>query len=47
MADPAKEGATARASLPAFERTANELEGRIRFLLPTLITPTTRRSSDA
>jgi protein-tyrosine-phosphatase/DNA-binding transcriptional ArsR family regulator len=46
MADPAKEGATPRASLPAFERTADEIAGRIRFLLPNLITTTTRRSSD-
>jgi protein-tyrosine-phosphatase/DNA-binding transcriptional ArsR family regulator len=47
MADPAGEGATARASLPAFERTAAELESRIRFLVPVLTGTTTRRSSNA
>jgi protein-tyrosine-phosphatase len=31
--DPALAGSSDRASLPAFERTASELEGRIRFLL--------------
>jgi protein-tyrosine-phosphatase/DNA-binding transcriptional ArsR family regulator len=34
--DPALAAATARASYPAFERTAAELETRIRFLLPVL-----------
>jgi protein-tyrosine-phosphatase/DNA-binding transcriptional ArsR family regulator len=34
--DPALEGATNRASYPAFERTADELEHRIRFLLHEL-----------
>jgi protein-tyrosine-phosphatase/DNA-binding transcriptional ArsR family regulator len=34
--DPAREGATARASYPAFERTAAELETRIGFLLQLL-----------
>ena len=34
--DPAREGATNRASYPAFERTAAELETRIGFLLPLL-----------
>jgi len=32
--DPALEGATDRASYPAFERTASELETRISFRLP-------------
>jgi ArsR family transcriptional regulator, arsenate/arsenite/antimonite-responsive transcriptional repressor / arsenate reductase (thioredoxin) len=47
--DPAQAGPTDRASLPAFERTATELEKRIRFLLPLLTarttSTTTRRSS--
>ena len=38
--DPTIEGATARSSYPAFERTAADLETRIRFRLP-LLTPTT------
>ena len=42
--DPALEGETDRASYPAFERTATELETRIRFLLPVLTAPTTTRS---
>jgi protein-tyrosine-phosphatase len=33
IADPALEGSTARASYPAFERTASELETRIHYLL--------------
>ena len=33
IADPAREGPTNHASYPAFERTAAELETRIRFLL--------------
>jgi protein-tyrosine-phosphatase len=51
--DPAQAGATDRESLPAFERTADDLEIRIRFLLPTLTgaSPTTnpraRRSTHA
>jgi ArsR family transcriptional regulator, arsenate/arsenite/antimonite-responsive transcriptional repressor / arsenate reductase (thioredoxin) len=48
--DPALEGATSRASYPAFERTAAELETRIRFLLHQLLdqrTPTARRNSRA
>jgi protein-tyrosine-phosphatase len=45
--DPAQER-TARASLAAFERTADELETRIRFLLPTITVPSpSRRSSRA
>ena len=35
MPDPALDGATNRASYPAFERTAAELETRISFLLPS------------
>jgi protein-tyrosine-phosphatase len=42
--DPALEGPTARASYPAFERTATELETRIHYLLCTMAEPTTRRS---
>ena len=45
--DPALEGPNARASYPAFERTASELETRIRFLLHLLDQPTTRRSTNA
>jgi protein-tyrosine-phosphatase len=48
MPDPTLAGDTARASYPAFERTAGELETRINFLLPQLFAPsTTRRSSHA
>ena len=36
LPDPAAAGASNRASLPAFEQTATELETRIRFLLPVL-----------
>jgi len=47
--DPAQAGATNRASYPAFERTAAELETRIGFLLPLLressITAKTKGSS--
>ena len=49
MPDPAQAGPTGRASYPAFERTAAELDTRIRFLVPLLrqqFTSTkTRRSS--
>jgi protein-tyrosine-phosphatase/DNA-binding transcriptional ArsR family regulator len=47
MPDPAQAGPTARASYPAFEHTAEELETRIRFLLPLLTEPSpqTRRTS--
>lgn len=42
--DPAQDGPTDRASYPAFERTAAELETRISFRLPLLIhTATPRR----
>jgi protein-tyrosine-phosphatase/DNA-binding transcriptional ArsR family regulator len=43
--DPAREGTTSRASFPAFERTAVELETRIGFLLSLLFEPPTRRRS--
>jgi protein-tyrosine-phosphatase/DNA-binding transcriptional ArsR family regulator len=43
--DPALEGPNRRASYPAFERTARELETRLRFLLDQLDVPSTRRSS--
>jgi protein-tyrosine-phosphatase len=43
--DPALEGPTNRASYPAFERTAAELETRIGFLLFALSEPPVRRSS--
>jgi protein-tyrosine-phosphatase len=43
MPDPALEGTTDRTSYPAFERTAAELETRIRYLLPLL---SHRRPSD-
>ena len=36
MSDPASEGATEEASYPAFKRTAEELEGRIPFLIGEL-----------
>ena len=46
--DPALEGQTDRASYPAFERTAAELETRISFRLHLFANPaTTRRSSNA
>jgi protein-tyrosine-phosphatase/DNA-binding transcriptional ArsR family regulator len=46
--DPAREGDTNRASYPAFERTAGELETRVEFLLPQLLgQPTGRRSTHA
>jgi protein-tyrosine-phosphatase len=47
--DPALEGPTARASFPAFERTASELKTRIRFLVSVINEPppTTRRSTHA
>jgi protein-tyrosine-phosphatase len=41
--DPASEGADDAASYPAFERTALDLETRIRFLLLTLDRPPIRR----
>jgi protein-tyrosine-phosphatase/DNA-binding transcriptional ArsR family regulator len=43
--DPAREGATNRASYPAFERTAAELETRIGFLIPLMFEPASRRRS--
>jgi len=48
MPDPSTEGTDNRASYPAFERTATELETRIRFLIAQLAEPaTTRRSARA
>ena len=45
--DPAIEGSTDRASYPAFERTAAELETRISFRLPLFThTATSRRSAN-
>ena len=41
--DPAREGATNRASYAAFERTAAELETRIRYLLPLMFEERTGR----
>ena len=46
LADPALEG-NGRAILPAFERTAADLEARIGFLLQLLNEPSTRRSTSA
>jgi ArsR family transcriptional regulator, arsenate/arsenite/antimonite-responsive transcriptional repressor / arsenate reductase (thioredoxin) len=45
--DPALEGPPDHASYPAFERTASELETRIRFLLCLINQPRTRRSAHA
>jgi protein-tyrosine-phosphatase len=45
--DPALEGPDDRATLPAFERLATELETRIGFLLQLLEESTTRRSTHA
>ncbi len=47
MPDPSREGPTGRASLPAFERAADELETRIGFLLQLLNDPSRRRSAHA
>jgi protein-tyrosine-phosphatase/DNA-binding transcriptional ArsR family regulator len=44
--DPAREGATNRASYPAFVRTSDELETRIGFLLHQLDDQSTRRSNN-
>jgi protein-tyrosine-phosphatase/DNA-binding transcriptional ArsR family regulator len=46
MPDPASEGATEETSYPAFKRTAEELEGRIPFLIGELKVRKERRSSD-
>jgi protein-tyrosine-phosphatase/DNA-binding transcriptional ArsR family regulator len=43
--DPACEGATNRASYPAFERTAAELETRIGFLIPLLAESSTTKKT--
>jgi ArsR family transcriptional regulator, arsenate/arsenite/antimonite-responsive transcriptional repressor / arsenate reductase (thioredoxin) len=45
IADPSLAGAADRASFPAFQRTATELETRIGFRLPLLTSTPTRRSS--
>jgi protein-tyrosine-phosphatase len=45
IADPALEGSDDRATLPAFERLATELETRIGFLLQLLEERSTRRST--
>jgi ArsR family transcriptional regulator, arsenate/arsenite/antimonite-responsive transcriptional repressor / arsenate reductase (thioredoxin) len=45
IADPAREGTTNRASYPAFERTAAELETRVGYLVPLLLEPRTGRRS--
>ncbi len=45
--DPALEGPTDRANYPAFERTASELETRIRYLLCVINQPKRRRSAYA
>jgi ArsR family transcriptional regulator, arsenate/arsenite/antimonite-responsive transcriptional repressor / arsenate reductase (thioredoxin) len=42
--DPGLDGPNHRATYPAFERTATELETRIRFLLDLIDEPSTRRS---
>jgi ArsR family transcriptional regulator, arsenate/arsenite/antimonite-responsive transcriptional repressor / arsenate reductase (thioredoxin) len=42
--DPSLEGDSDEATYSAFQRTAAELETRIRFLLPAIHHPTTRRS---
>jgi ArsR family transcriptional regulator, arsenate/arsenite/antimonite-responsive transcriptional repressor / arsenate reductase (thioredoxin) len=47
IGDPALEGSTNRASYPAFQRTATELESRIGYLLHRLDEPATRRSTHA
>ena len=45
MPDPASEGATEETSYPAFKRTAEELEGRIPFLIGELKVRKERRTS--
>jgi len=45
--DPALEGSTDRATRPAFERTASELETRIRYFLSAINEPSMRRSGHA
>jgi protein-tyrosine-phosphatase len=47
MADPSLEGNSDDATYPAFERTAEELETRIGFLLPQLTTATHEETSHA
>jgi len=47
LADPALEDPGDGSTLPAFERTADELETRIGFLLHLLDKPSTRRTTHA
>jgi len=47
MADPASEGGSTGTSYPAFERTAEDLESRIPFLIGELVVGTERRPPDA
>jgi protein-tyrosine-phosphatase/DNA-binding transcriptional ArsR family regulator len=44
--DPSLEGSTLRASYPAFERTASEIQTRVGFLLDALTHASSQRSSD-
>jgi hypothetical protein len=46
MPDPAAEGATEEASYPAFQRTADELEARIPFLISELSLKKERSTSN-
>lgn len=43
IADPSRQGATLRASYPAFERTATEIESRVEFLLDWFTHSSTRK----
>ncbi len=45
--DPARQGPTDRATYPAFERTATELEARLGVRIPLIVDDTTRRSPHA
>jgi protein-tyrosine-phosphatase/DNA-binding transcriptional ArsR family regulator len=47
LADPALEDPSAGSTLPAFERTADEVEKRVGFLLHLLDKPSTRRTTHA
>ncbi|HEY3724085.1 MAG TPA: MarR family transcriptional regulator [Acidimicrobiia bacterium] len=44
MADPSSAGTTNRQTLPAFKKTAEAIETRVRFLLPVITQPRPRRS---
>jgi protein-tyrosine-phosphatase len=46
IADPSLQGSSLRASYPAFERTASEIQTRVEFLLDVLAHSSARRSSD-